>query len=224
MFSSVSPSKIAFLTFSQIALIMRTGDYSGVSFGFVMFGLLHTYFEYELQGDYDAWKDLMNYGPFLMLTIVATFFWLKKGFFGASVIENEKFSEKRGSSALAASDLAFPEFKRFNLAYIIMLLGIFLVCWICDSFVESKMVIMIMAFIPMLRLSQYLSQLIHIFYKKTIKGVSFLTALLMFSAPLLEAVAIWKYLEVCDQAFDLAFVFIFQNVPLIIISFLTVIA
>jgi hypothetical protein len=203
---------------------MRTGDYSGVSFGFVMFGLLHTYFEYELQGDYDAWKDLMNYGPFLMLTIVATFFWLKKGFFGASVIENEKFSEKRGSSALAASDLAFPEFKCFNLAYIIMLLGIFLVCWICDAFVESKMVIMIMAFIPMLRLSQYLSQLIHIIYKRTIKGVSFLTALLMFSAPLLEAVAIWKYLEVCEQSFYLVFVFIFQNVPLIIISFLTVTA
>lgn len=193
-----------------------------MSFGFVMFGLLHTYFEYELQGDYDTWTDFVKYGSFLILVFVATFFWLKKGFFNNSGVMAEDVSEKRALRVPNPADLTSPEFKCFNLVYIVMLLGVLGICVIVDAFVESRITIMVMAFIPLLRCSQYLSQLIHICYMRTTKGVSLFTAFLMFLAPFLEAVAIWKYLASCEGPSVLSFVFIFQNVPMIIISFLTV--
>lgn len=198
-----------------MVLIMRTGDYSGVSFGFLMFGLVRTYFEYELQNDYDSWRDFVQYAPFLAFSCVTVFYWLKNGFANGAAVQTYKNSEKQESHAL-------PEFQWSNIVYIFMLLGIFAFCLWLNQSEPDTISIMVFAFIPMLRGAQYLSQIIHILYRGHLRGVSLLSVMLMLLAPYLEAVSIFNYMYSHDKTVELIITLLYHDIPSILINSLTV--
>lgn len=185
--------------------------------------MVRSYFEYELQNDYDSWRDFLSYVPFFALAGVTTFYWLKKAFVTSAVAHTEKISEKQVLNANVATNLAFPEFEWFNLVYIFMLLGVFAVCLIFNASDTNKIAILMLAFIPLLRGGQYLSQSIHIWHRGHTKGVSLLSALLMFLAPLLESVAILYFLYTHQEPSMWTLIFLFHDIPSILISFVTVI-
>jgi hypothetical protein len=111
----------------------------------------------------------------------------------------------------------------FNLVYLIILLGVIGVVYALFLHGENIIVLIIVVLVPLIAAGQSLCQIIHFAHRKSTKGVSFLTTVLIWLGPFFSSVAIVCFLLADRRNWHpMLYMILYTDLPANIVSFLMV--
>lgn len=188
-----------------------------------MFGLIRVSMNVIFVLDTFSLPNILHWASFLVLCSVFAFYWLKSPSQVFSEVQKDKMSKKESYANPTGFSAITLQCEMFNLVYVIILLGVIGVVYALFLHGENIIVLIIVVLLPLMAAGQSLCQIIHFAHRKSTKGVSVLTTVLIWMGPFFSSVAIVCFLLADPRNWHPMLYFVlYTDLPANIVSFLMV--